>query len=425
MNRFLPTYEDCMEICDKAKISVRRVDSDDPEEMFVFAPNTHEVAGKIITTFNYGLFLNHDICVNPVEDNQDLEAFELRGITFIPTENGYERVLMLPKFFNLNQYGAVMYHELKDIPVKRVQVKADGSMLSFIRIGDQLYSRTKNSFMTTQSKLADQFILDNPGYSGFLHECFDTGVVPIFEICSPLNMIVLYYEKTSLPLLHLRDLETGEFLDIYNSNLVRKYGIETVESLEIEPLSHWRDLASETTNMEGWVITLEDNTMVKIKTEWYLDLHHLTTEVAGRENLIIQSIFENRIDDLLARMDKNSPRVPYIEEITEVVLGEVFRQVERALVIKETFDGNRKEFFETHRSDPLCAVYMKSLPFDDRHTGEQVRVSREDLEEFVMKKISKQTKKLNWARDYLSSLGVNVNRFVSGVFTSNGGEEDG
>jgi RNA ligase len=415
MTKFLPTYQDCMDICEQVKIAVKREGEENPKEMFVFAPNTHEVDGTIITTFNYGLFVNFESCKNPIKSDHRIEAFELRGITFVPTEEGYERVLMLPKFFNLNQVEETQFHVLKDIPVKRVQLKEDGSMLGFVRMNDKLYARTKNSFISPQTVLAMSFLGSNNNYELFIHECFDNGLTPIFEMCGPRNYIVVPYKEEILSLLHIRDLSTGEFVDIYASDLVRKYSIKTTTKFDPLPLDHWVELAKTLTGTEGWVVTLEDDTMVKIKTEWYMSLHHLVTEVVDRENLVIKSILDGTIDDITSRLEKDNPRLHFINEITLAVLGEVDYLVRTASKIAEEFSGDRKAFFMKYKEHPLKFFIMAFLPYECKETGQTLHLTEEERVEKVVKNILKRTRHLQEAREYLESLGVDVYKFRSGI----------
>jgi len=416
MKRFIPTYQDCLDICANTKIAIKREDTDEAKEMFVFAPNTHEVNGTEITTFNYGLFSDWKSFVNPIESRPELQALELRGITFVSNGSGYTRYLMLPKFFNLDQHEPVSFHNLKDLPVKLVQEKADGSMIGFIRLDGVLYPRTKNSFTSPQVKFVNDFLGHNPAYQSFIHKCINLELAPVFEICSPLNMIVLNYSETSLPLLQLRDLNTGDLLDIYNHELVSDHEIKVVDKLENLPLSHWVEQAETVTEKEGWVITFENGLMVKVKTVWYWNLHHLVTEVVGRENLLIRAVLENRIDDLLARLDNNDTRIPYTNEISVVTVNEIDRQYDYAVEARKGHSGDRKAFYIKWSNDPLTGIIMNTLPFKDTETGEYRDRTAEELRERIIMRITKLTWRLKEAREFLSTLDVDVNQIRSGVF---------
>ena len=52
---FLPTIEDCYEICEKTKVAVRREDQEETVYMTAFQPKIHVVDGVEVICFNYGL----------------------------------------------------------------------------------------------------------------------------------------------------------------------------------------------------------------------------------------------------------------------------------------------------------------------------------------------------------------------------------
>ena len=172
MKKYLPTYEECVEICDRVTITVRREDEENPSIMTAFSAKEHDVDGNRVVTFNYGLFTSWSTFHDPIPENPELSSYELRGIAFLEKEDGsWERFLVLPKFFNLNQYEPVQYGKVKHLKVVQVQEKKDGSMLSFIRIGDKLYPRTKGSFKTPQVDLTNDFLDLNPNYRDFINSC--------------------------------------------------------------------------------------------------------------------------------------------------------------------------------------------------------------------------------------------------------------
>jgi hypothetical protein len=140
MKRYLPTYEDCVKICEE-------------NDNLIFFEKKYVIDNYKISCFNYRLAdLNH--FMNPIKDNININAFELRGITFIFNEDGslYKRYLLLDKFFNLNQTEISLYDKVKDLEIESIYVKEDGSLITFIKLpNDRIVCKSKMSFDSTQA----------------------------------------------------------------------------------------------------------------------------------------------------------------------------------------------------------------------------------------------------------------------------------
>ena len=101
----IPTYDDCLEIC-----SV---------ENSPFYESKYLIDGFPISIFNYRLAQFKDFD-NPLPNNINIKAFEMRGLTFVFNKDGslFKRFLLLEKFFNLNQVPNTMYSIVKNYKIK-------------------------------------------------------------------------------------------------------------------------------------------------------------------------------------------------------------------------------------------------------------------------------------------------------------------
>lgn len=118
-----------------------------------------------------------------------------------------------------------MYDDIKDLKLLRIADKEDGSAVRFLRINGNLMAKTKFSFEADQVHLAMNVVNANNELKKFINKTLDNRLVALFEIVSPFNKVVLSYNETSLRLLQLRDEETGEYLDIYNNDMVKQHNI--------------------------------------------------------------------------------------------------------------------------------------------------------------------------------------------------------
>ncbi len=96
---------------------------------------------------------------------QDTEVFvneplsrELRGLV-ITKENAQERVfLSCPKFFNINELPETQYSVVKLKKVKKISEKLDGSLITPIEIGGEIFMKSKASFESPQAKQAQEIL---------------------------------------------------------------------------------------------------------------------------------------------------------------------------------------------------------------------------------------------------------------------------
>lgn len=376
MNKlFLPNYQDCLDIVENNDTFVHKI---------------HEYNGVKVSVFNYGLSSHSDF-FNPVKDRPELDALELRGITFVHDSETPNRFLALRKFFNINQTIGSMYDDVKHKNILRVQDKADGSMISFIRVNGETVTKTKQSLSNEQTKMVDDFLSKNSNYRDFVEACLDSGLMPIFELVSPFNFIVLRYNSTDMQLLQLRDLNTGEYVNIYENFLVSDFNIkcaDKVTSYTLEDLLIERETLED---IEGWVVTFEDGFQVKIKTLWYLALHKLITENLNQENYLIEATLREFIDDGLAQLDKDNPLKVYAEEVANRTVHYFHSEVNRIKECLSTYDGDRKSFALKHKDTfENFSIMMRCL--DDSST--------ENVEEHLKNYIIKKTNKLGKAQEF-------------------------
>jgi len=247
MNKYyIPTYRECLRITKS------------------FPPKTFYETRRLYDDYKFSFF-NYRLA--EYKQFREANAFEMKGITFLHHEGVTTHSLMFNKFWELNQYPEFNYDLFKDKKIKKVMVKEDGNLISFIKLPDgRIISKVKEGFKSIFNKTANQFIQDNPIYYKFIEYCIDNDIVPLFELVGE-NRIVLKYDKNDLILLNLRNNLTGEYIDYLDYDLE---GINIVRN-ENHSLDELVELAKEKEYFEGWVVQFEDDTLLKVKTQWYYD----------------------------------------------------------------------------------------------------------------------------------------------------------
>ena len=173
-NIYLPTLEEC-------EYHFKRNDS--------FYCNDMVVNGYNVKIFNYRLAQFNDFYVD-----SDMNAFELRGITFIQDKKGWNRFPALTKFFNLNQNQGWMLDDVNEKKVLRVQDKADGSLVTFVKFPDGLIlPKTKQSFDNDQCKMALEIFENNYDIRSLVRRSFEENFITSFAGTNDNTSILLTF----------------------------------------------------------------------------------------------------------------------------------------------------------------------------------------------------------------------------------------
>jgi T4 RnlA family RNA ligase len=300
-NFYIPTYQEAQAIVEKTGT-------------LVFYEMKQEVDGYHISHFNYRLAGYNDFLEN--------NAKELRGLTFVFNSDGtvFRRYVLLHKFFNLNQVTETQYSLVKDTPIVAIHDKADGSVISFVKLPNgKVYAKSKMVVRDNhQAGLAQDVYEHNQDIKRLVNYALDNDLMPIFELVSPLSKVVLEYAQTDLVLIRLRVNSTGEYLPL---DSLGDY-LSGVTLVEKETHKTWDDilsLAEKTENKEGWVVTLPHD-MIKLKTAWYFERHSILTDLIYRVDYLIGLVVDNKIDDLLGQLNEVDHEVrSLIDTVTERV----------------------------------------------------------------------------------------------------------
>lgn len=381
MKFYLPTRDECQEIVKNSE---------------AFYCTETVVEGQKVEMYDYRLA--------SISDFVDNNAFELRGLSFIYDEvtNTWERNILLNKFFNYSQTLGWMPEDLDNKKISRIQNKEDGSIISFVKFQNgKVRAKSKMSFTSPQAEMAQEIYDNNLNLRNALEYSFNTDSVLIFEITSPQNQIVLEYTETKLILLQIREKNAGYYFDSNLFNFYKKhYGLDCTEDFSDCTLEELLELKKTSKGIEGWVVTFEDSQMCKIKTSQYLELHGLIGPDAFRENLLIQSILNSTIDDVISALVPGTKKDKIIEMSEKVThhfnhLVVEFKELRRKYF--QDFREDRKSFALKYRNEELFSSVMRTLgtSFKDVET-----IAETQVKEHILKKCLH----LNDAKRYIEGL---------------------
>lgn len=301
---------------------------------------------------------------------RDSYSREARGVVF--DANGKTIARPLHKFFNVNERPETQISAIDWSKVSRVMLKRDGSMIhtvAFPEDGRNFTVKSKKSFESDVAKQSKKWLLQRENFIRFCTDMTAQGKTAIFEWTSPTARIVVGYKQDEMQLLHVRDNDTGVYLNETELQaLCAKYDIPLVESVEIFPRDYEpafpqeciRDLVETTENIEGWVIQFQNGEMVKLKTKWYMDRHHAMTFL--RERDIARMVVDETLDDLKAKLVGDGIDIAQILEIERRVVEQI-EMLERSVneLFKTTEGKDRKTVALEHRSHPHFSMLMQKF----------------------------------------------------------------
>lgn len=212
-----------------------------------------------------------------------------RGITFCKNTG---KLLSLPfhKFYNVDQNEESQFH-LHQHKKASIYEKLDGSMIHFyMKNENELVASTCRSPENIQSNDALRFAKSDANLLSNILNTIENNLTPIFEWVAPHNQIVCYYEQPRLVYLSSRDKKSGQY--VFENNYADKAAKIDIQFCDI--VKH-----KKIKNMEGFVCHLECGTLLKVKTEWYLERHHAVDLLTRPKYKAYEIALNNLIDDVI------------------------------------------------------------------------------------------------------------------------------
>lgn len=338
------------------------------------------------TVINY--VFQSDSTFPPVTDETSAILRECRGIIF-DTATGKILSRRFSKFFNLGEKP-----DTTDLDVSKphhVLDKLDGSMISPLMVGGGIRWASKMG-ITDVAMQAEIFVQNRPEYLALAQECLADGMTPIFEWMSTQNRIVLDYGPDQLTLVAVRHNETGDYVQRETLEWkAQTLGIPLVAavSTSLSSVSQFVEDLRQKENVEGVVITFADGHMVKVKTDWYVQLHRAKDKIA-RERHLIALILDDGLDDLLPALPEDDrARVRKFADALNHDLTEFSEHVQHALRTVRGRGFDRKTFalisVEYPPSLRAACFHLWNTPDE-----ELLRTAREWGVTFIRKHLSSQ-----------------------------------
>lgn len=313
-------------------------------EKFGIKVTKHEKLPLVILNYNQiNSPKNHEICD------------ECRGLIL---ETGTWNVInrSFKRFYNYEEVETDF--NWKDF---KVQEKLDGSIMFLWNYRGEWYTSTRGSFgnLPIQNNIGktwnDLFWESiNKDYIKLLPKSYFT-----FELTSPYNQVVAFFNKTSLTLLSIFD-DNHEFSDDLCDYFAKKLYVNRPEKFQfqnVDEIKQFLDKKKDESNFEGFVLKDNHNRRIKLKNIGYLLLHKLKNNdnIFNVDNLI-PFILQGKSDDLIGQFPPHKEWIENIQEKVKLIIHELLHVWNEAKSIE-----TQKEFaqFIINRS-PVYAILFEA-----------------------------------------------------------------
>lgn len=335
--------------------------------------------------FNYRLTTYSDF-LNP-------GALECRGSMFeVKNDGEFVRIASRTpkKFFNYGENPMTLGLDLSNPAL--VMKKEDGSLMStYIDCNGSLKLKSKGSISSTQCIDATAYLDTQPALANDLAFLAVRGFTVNLEWTSPLNRIVVGYEKPSLTCLSVIRNETGDvhgldFIEFHNCSAASEAWVKDFE-YEGNLLEVVKGLVGE----EGVVCVTSSGVTCKIKSDWYIHLHH-TKESLDNPKSLISLILSEQIDDLkcLIAGDKDAEsRIDAYEQYVTSLFRSAMKNVEdfhseNALLSRKEYAMKAKEFWSADEGFGFSSQMLRMAGRDFENTIKTQIIKRSsDIKEAV------------------------------------------
>ena len=151
------------------------------------------------------------------------------------------------------------------------------------------------------------------------------GYTPLFEFISPQNRIVLDYKETMLISIGIRHNKYGNYIKYEElKESCSTFDIHCVKNHVLgDNINQILKNIEKMEGIEGFVLKIEeDDTLYKIKCDWYRNLHKIGPKLTFgqiKEPQLWCYIMNNELDDLITILPKEDPLRKKLEDYAEIL----------------------------------------------------------------------------------------------------------
>ena len=263
-------------------------------------------------------------------------GLEARGLIIKECGNTYKVVCHgLNKFFNMEEPNAAKLDWEHGFSVLE---KMDGTNIRLWYDEGEWHISTLGTIFADNDEYGMLFKKACSNFAYYVTE-LDPSYTYVYELVGPLNRIVVRYEETAAYFICKRNLKSG--LESLNAPEAMRCGIRAIPSYTVK--NKWQAILLQhelPENVEGMVVCDSHFNRVKLKTDWYLELHRVKGNGVCNVKRVVKLWQLEGLDDFIAAF-------PEYNEFVEPVMDEIralINDSEAAFHFLNEKEMSRKEF---------------------------------------------------------------------------------
>lgn len=276
----------------------------------------------------------------------------LRADTFEVVSSGW------PKFFNYGEKPDC-YPNPEIFKDWVVTEKIDGSLLILDYFNGQRNMRTRGTASYVTQNNAEDFEKLFEKYPA-LNNWDDEKLSLLFEIVTPNNVIVVRPEDIDFVFLGGVWKDTMQVMTVEEQFTFSKMnGLKTPKTYTFKNIQEMVELVKDWRGTEGVVLAYNNNqNRVKLKSDWYLTLHKIKSEL-NSENNLIEFYVKSGLPDYKNFYDLIEKNFDF--EIAQQLMGQISKMTDAGKEVKRIIE-HMKDFvndirnFETRKEQALAIM---------------------------------------------------------------------
>lgn len=272
-------------------------------------------------------------------------------------------------FDKFNNYNSDLADDI-DWSSAKVLDKMDGQIMKvwFNKLNNQ-WTLSSNSCIFAEKCFGDSSgksaaELFNLAEDKIDYNLLDKNNTYIFELTSKFNTIVIQYNETHIWHIGTRSNTTG--LEFESDIKVRKPLSHEINSLE-EAITTINNLCDMGDKREGFVVVDKDYHRIKVKSEYYKQLHYSNKQILGGRIGAIKSFREKNIDEIYEEYPELRPAIRFYQWQFEELLDQYRKDIiQFKIIISES--KTKKEFAKRvgkHKNKALAFNVYKDTDYSE------------------------------------------------------------
>lgn len=270
-------------------------------------------------------------------------GLEARGLIIKNCGGFYKEVCHgLNKFFNMEEPNAASIDWAHGFSVLE---KMDGTNIRLWCDEEKWHISTLGTIFADNDEYGMLFKKACGDFNNYVKE-LDPSYTYVYELVGPLNRIVVRYDETAAYFICKRSLKTGR--ESLTSLEALRCGIKVIPSYSVK--NKWEAILLQhglPENVEGMVVCDSHFNRVKLKTDWYLELHRVKGNGVCTVKRVVKLWQLEGLDDFIAAFPEYTEFIePILKEIRALINGSeaAFHSLTKEEMLRKEFAAKVQQY---------------------------------------------------------------------------------